>query len=116
MPDTRDVGRETAESSAQTEPGIYLTGGTDELYLEEEGRVFYPGDRMPRTLTNAKRVSLQSAGIRFETRHAEPEPEPKARISADEADPETGRAERAVETRPDDKVEATQPRRAASKE
>jgi len=85
----------------QTEPQLYLLGGTDELYLEEEGRVFRPGDAMPRTLTNAKRMSLQTAGIVFGTEHPEPVPEPKV-LAPGEA---------VTETAADEK-----PRRAASKE
>jgi hypothetical protein len=69
------------------EPQLYLMDGTDELYLEEEGKAFHPGDRMPRTLTNAKRASLQAAGIRFETRHPEPVAEPRGRRTT-AADPE----------------------------
>jgi hypothetical protein len=69
-----------------TEPHIYLTGGTDELWLEEEGRKFVPGDQMPRTLTAAKRASLQAAGIRFETRHPEPEAEPKLAAPSGQAE------------------------------
>jgi hypothetical protein len=60
------------------EPQVYLTGGTDELWLDEAGRSFKPGDAMPRTLTAARRASLQQAGIRFETRHPEPEPKRRA--------------------------------------
>lgn len=54
------------------EPQLILMDGIDELQLEEGGKVYRPGDVMPQTLSNAKRVSLQAAGVRFETRHDEP--------------------------------------------
>jgi hypothetical protein len=70
-------GRDPVQRETEAEePQLYLLGGTDELYLEEEGRVFRPGDAMPRTLTEAKRMSLQTAGLRFGTQHPDPEPEP----------------------------------------
>lgn len=54
------------------EPRLYLMDGIDELQLEEDGKVYRPGDAMPKNLSHAKRVSLQAAGVRFETRHDEP--------------------------------------------
>lgn len=81
MPDRTETRQRSADTSAAAhadEPQLYLVGGTDELYLEEEGRVFHVGDAMPRTLTNAKRMSLQTAGIQFGTQHPEPVPEPKS--------------------------------------
>lgn len=54
------------------EPVLILQGGTDELLLEEGGKVYRPGDRMPKSLSHERRLSLQAAGIRFETRHPEP--------------------------------------------
>lgn len=93
-------GREAPEEG----PQLYLIGGTDELWLDEAGRMFKPGDAMPRTLTAARRASLQQAGIRFETRH--PEAAPKGR--------ETDEPERAATSeRAEDEPE---PRRAAKKE
>lgn len=53
-------------------PQVILIGGTDELQLEEGGKIYRPGDVMPRSLSHAKRVSLTAAGLRFETRHHEP--------------------------------------------
>src|SRR5436189_260575 len=44
------------------EPRLYLMDGIDELQLEEGGRVYRPGDAMPKNLSHAKRVSLQAAG------------------------------------------------------
>jgi hypothetical protein len=102
MPDRRSAEPRDAESE---QPQLYLVGGTDELYLEEEGRVFHPGDAMPRTLTNAKRMSLQTAGIQFGTEHPEPVAEPKV-VAPGEA---------VVEASPD-VGPGSEPRRSGSKE
>jgi hypothetical protein len=88
----------SSRDAGDDEPQIYLMDGTDELWLDEEGRMFKPGDRMPRTLTNAKRASLQAAGIRFETRHPEPVAQPRERPADAEPEPEPASAEAADET------------------
>jgi hypothetical protein len=88
------------------EPILLLMSGTDELYLDEDGKTYRPGDRMPRTLSHARRVALQAAGIRFETRHDEPVITPEGRpaemAAAEQIDPPQGAPAvvAAVEDRP----------------
>lgn len=60
------------ETTHDDAPVLVFQGGTDELRLEEGGKVYHPGDPMPKSLSHARRVALQAAGIRFETRHHEP--------------------------------------------
>lgn len=91
-------------------PDVILIGGTDELYIAEEGRAFRVGDVMPKTLSHAKRVSLQAAGVRFETRHTEPAPMPAAEPAAAPV-----RAAVAEAVPADDTVDE-KPRRTARKE
>lgn len=91
-------------------PDVVLIGGTDELYIAEEGRAFHVGDVMPRTLTHERRLSLQAAGIKFETRHdvpADPQSKPVGQ-PAPAAEP--------AQDAPSIEDEAEAPRRAASKE
>lgn len=105
-------------------PDLILLGGTDELRLDEDAsKVYRPGDVMPRTLSHARRVQLQDAGIRFMTRHHEPVVTPEggpARMpAAEQIDPPAGgpAVVAAVEVVPADepKAEST-PRRAARKD
>lgn len=61
------------EAPAHTdEPVLIFQGGVDTLQLEEGGKEYKPGDQMPKSLSQQRRVALQAAGIRFETRHPEP--------------------------------------------
>ncbi len=53
-------------------PELILLGGTDNLQLTEGGKVYRPGDPMPKNLSHKRRLSLQAAGIRFEMRYHEP--------------------------------------------
>jgi hypothetical protein len=46
--------------------------GPDTLFLEEDGKAYRPGDRMPHSLSHERRVNLQEAGLRFTTVHEEP--------------------------------------------
>lgn len=52
-------------------PQLIFEGGSDTLQLEDGGKVYRPGDVIPR-LSQARRIVLQSHGIRFVTRHYEP--------------------------------------------
>lgn len=83
-----------AETEHDAEPVLILQGGTDELQLEEGGTVYHPGDPMPKSLSHARRVALQAAGVRFETRHTEPvvtpDGEPATLAAAEQIDPPMG--------------------------
>lgn len=59
-------------------PEVIFVGGTDTLQLEKDGPIYEPGAVMPASLSWEQRLGLQRAGVRFETRHPEPTPEPKA--------------------------------------
>lgn len=52
-------------------PQLIFEGGSDTLQLEDGGKVYRPGDVIPR-LSQERRIVLQSHGIRFSTRHYEP--------------------------------------------
>lgn len=73
---------------------LILQGGTDGLQLEDGGKVYRPGDPMPKNLAHARVVALQAAGIRFETVHAEPvltpEGNPAEMAAAAQIDPPPG--------------------------
>lgn len=106
------------EQHTADEPILVLVSGTDELYLDEDGKVYRPGDRMPRTLSHARRVALQAAGIRFETRHDEPVVTPEGRpaelAGAEQIDPPAGgpAVVAAVEDRPTTDADEPAPPRA----
>lgn len=76
------------------EPTLVFLGGSDTLQLEEGGKVYLPGDPLPKNLSQARRVSLQSAGIRIETRHDEPvlapDGTPDTHAAAGQIDPPPG--------------------------
>lgn len=46
--------------------------GPGTLQLEEGGKVYQPGDPMPQSLTDIRRVQLQGVGMRFTYQHDEP--------------------------------------------
>lgn len=109
------------------EPRLYLMDGIDELQLEEDGKVYRPGDAMPKNLSHAKRVSLQAAGVRFETRHDEPvlmpDGTPAEMAAAEQIDPPAGgpavvAAVEPMPPAPETSADepAPQPRRAARKD
>ena len=52
-------------------PQLIFQGGSDELRLDPDGRVYRPGDPLP-GLSQQRRAALAAAGIRIETRHEEP--------------------------------------------
>lgn len=105
-------------STRDDEPQVILVGGTDELRLEEGGRVYRPGDVLPKNLSHARRVALQQAGIRFATRHPEPVLLPDGRpagiAAAEQIDGPVVVA--AIEAVPADDPKPEQPRRAARKD
>ncbi len=108
-----------AHDEHDDEPVLVFMDGAAELQLEPDGTVYRPGDRMPKSMTQHQRVTLQAAGLRFETRHREavvtPEGRPAELAAADHIDPPApGPAVvAAVEDVPKD--DAPQPRRAAPK-
>jgi pyruvate/2-oxoglutarate dehydrogenase complex dihydrolipoamide dehydrogenase (E3) component len=55
---------------------VTLIGGTDQLQVEPDGRVYHVGDVI-RDLPDYKHVSLQAAGVRFAAVHEDdPPPDP----------------------------------------
>jgi hypothetical protein len=119
------VNPESPESH-DDEPVLILQGGTDRLQLHEGGKVYVPGDRLPKNLGQQQRVSLQAAGVRFEWRYPEPvltpDGEPATMAAAEQIDPEPGAGPvviAAVEDVPKDRPtdpSAHAPRRAARKD
>ena len=91
---------------------LIFVGGSDTLQLEDGGKVYRPGDVIPR-LSQERRILLQNAGIRFTTRHVEPTVTPDgkpAEMAAAEHLPD-GAVVAAIEAAP---VEpSSKPRRAA---
>lgn len=64
-------------------PDVIFQSGADQLQLEPGGPVYRPGDVMPKGWGGDQRLSLQRAGFRFETRHAEPMPVPAPAAEAE---------------------------------
>lgn len=52
-------------------PVLIFAGGADTLQLQEGGKVYRPGDALPR-MSQARKNELRAAGILLTTRHAEP--------------------------------------------
>lgn len=75
-------------------PALIFTGGSDELRLEEGGKVYHPGDALPRNLSRDRLVGLRAAGIRIERRHTEPiltpDGAPATMAAAEQIDPPAG--------------------------
>jgi hypothetical protein len=84
---------ETPESH-EDEPMLILQGGTDALQLHEGGKVYRPGDPLPKSLSHAQRASLTAAGIRIATVHREtvvtPEGGPAEMAAAERIEPAPG--------------------------
>jgi hypothetical protein len=103
MAEDRDMSMDPIED-------VFL-GGADYIQKEEGGKRYVPGERVP-GLTNAQRVSLQAAGLRFGTIHHEPVVTPEgepAQMAAAGQIPE-GAVVAAVEAMP---AADEKPRRAA---
>jgi hypothetical protein len=75
-------------------PVLVLQGGTDRLQLHEGGRVYRPGDALPRSLSHEQRASLRAAGIQIATVHREPvitpEGAPAELAAAEQIEPAPG--------------------------
>lgn len=68
--------------------------GPGTLQLEEGGKVYEPGERMPGSLSAIRRAQLQAGGLRFTTVHDEPvvtpEGTPAAMAAAEQIEPPMG--------------------------
>jgi hypothetical protein len=61
-----------ASNDTDVAPVLIFQGGSDELQLEPGGRVYKPGDVLPKDLSQVRKNALRAAGILLTTRHAEP--------------------------------------------
>jgi len=66
---------------------VTLIGGTDELQLRPDGRVYRPGDRID-DLSDEQRASLQSSGVRFSVAQEGTKGAPAARVASVAPTPE----------------------------
>lgn len=83
------------EQRPEREPGLYLLDGTDALQLEDGGKTYHPGDKLPK-LSHERVVALQSAGIRIMTLHPEPPAKAERKPGKAEADAEAAETEEAA--------------------
>lgn len=52
-------------------PVLIFSSGADTLQLEKDGKVYRPGDQLPR-LSQARKNALRAQGIYLTSQHAEP--------------------------------------------